>query len=290
MKTRLIILLVILSIKSIILIIKVILQLYFRENSDYQTNILSDKLSDYPIYAKNEFKSNYIKTSILKINEIKITHITNTNSEYFQNSIDMNNSTDFLLNKSISFEISYEDKYFINLFHSGNIKLLLTNIDNENFMKQINNKKYYISKLSNQEKHNNSIIDIGNCSYLLKVENQINDIEELVLAKIETKFEGINIPIIEYEVYNKEGIKLNLDICKDINISYFIPVEINENEIFKYDPQSNFYNNRCNKYTTKNDTDITIYDRKNEFNNKNLSLCERNCTFRKYDTNILIHI
>ena len=257
----------------------------YRENSDYQTNILSDKLSDYPIYVKNEFKSNYIKTSNLKINEIKITHITNTNSEYFQNSIDKNNSTDFLLNKSISFEISYEDKYFINLFHSGNIKLLLTNIDNENFMKQINNKKYYISKLSNQEKHNNSIIDIGNCSYLLKVENQINDIEELVLAKIETKFEGINIPIIEYEVYNKEGIKLNLDICKDINISYFIPIEINENEIFKYDPQSNFYNNRCNKYTTENDTDITIYDRKNEFNNKNLSLCERNCTFRKYDTN-----
>jgi hypothetical protein len=172
----------------------------YRENSDYQTNILSDKLSDYPIYAKNEFKSNYIKTSILKINEIKITHITNTNSEYLRNSIDMNNSTDFLLNKSISFEISYEDKYFINLFHSGKIKLLLTNIDNENFMKQINNKKYYISKLSNQEKHNNSIIDIGNCSDLLKVENQINDIEELVLAKIETKFEGINIPIIEYEV------------------------------------------------------------------------------------------
>ena len=47
----------------------------YRENRDYQTNTLSDKLNDYPIYVKNEFKSNYIKTSILKIYEIKINYI-----------------------------------------------------------------------------------------------------------------------------------------------------------------------------------------------------------------------
>ena len=113
----------------------------------------------------------------------------------------------------------------------------------------------------------------------------INDTEELVIIKIENKIEGINIPIIQYEIYSKNGTKLNLDICKNNNITYFIPVEINENEIYKYDPESNFYNNRCNKYKTENNTDITLYDRKNEFNDKNLSLCEVNCTYRGYNPN-----
>ena len=76
-----------------------------------------------------------------------------------------------------------------------------------------------------------------------------------------------------------------MDVCKDNNITYFIPVSINENKLFKYDPESNFYNNRCEKFTTENDTDMTIYDRKSECNNKNLSLCEFNCTYKGYNSN-----
>ena len=30
---------------------------------------------------------------------------------------------------------------------------------------------------------------------------------------------------------------------------------------------------------------MTLFDRKNEYNNKNLSLCEYNCTFKNYDFN-----
>ena len=76
-----------------------------------------------------------------------------------------------------------------------------------------------------------------------------------------------------------------MDFCKNDTIKYFIPVSINENESFKYDPKSNFYNNRCDKYTTENDTDMTLYDRKNEYNINNLSLCEFNCTFKGYNKN-----
>ena len=39
----------------------------------------------------------------------------------------------------------------------------------------------------------------------------------------------------------------------------------------------------CSPYTTENGTDITISDRQNEFFNKNLFLCENNCTFKEYD-------
>ena len=190
--------------------------------------------------------------------------------------------------ESLVSEEIYPKKTLDNLIESlfGNdLESLLLNIDNINYMKGVDNRKYFISTLSNQIDNNSSFIDLGNCSNKLKSQNVINDTEELVIIKIENKIEGINIPIIQYEIYSKNGTQLNLDICKNNNITYFIPVEINENEIYKYDPESNFYNNRCNKYKTENNTDITLYDRKNEFNDKNLSLCELNCTFRGYNPN-----
>ena len=127
----------------------------------------------------------------------------------------------------------------------GDISSLLLNNELESFYEEIDNKKYQISTLSNQSKQNLSFIDLGYCETLLKSENNINITEELIIFKIENKFEGIKIPIIEYDIYSKDGKKLNLDICKNDTIKYFIPVSINENESFKYDPESNFYNNRC---------------------------------------------
>ena len=41
----------------------------------------------------------------------------------------------------------------------------------------------------------------------------------------------------------------------------------------------------ANNYTTENDTDMTLFDRKNEYNVNNLSLCEFNCTFKGYNKN-----
>ena len=190
--------------------------------------------------------------------------------------------------ESLVSEEIYPKKTLDNLIESlfgSDLESLLLNIDNIKYMKRVDNRKYLISTLSNQIDNNSSFIDLGNCSNKLKSQNVIKDTEELVILIIENKIKGINIPIIQYEIYSKNGTKLNLDICKNNNITYFIPVEINENEIYKYDPESNFYNNRCNKYKTENNTDITLYDRKNEFNDKNLSLCEVNCTFRGYNPN-----
>ena len=77
---------------------------------------------------------------------------------------------------------------------------------------------------------------------------------------------------------------LNLSICNNMTIQYDIPLSINENEISKYDPSSDFYNDQCNKYSTNENIDMTLYDRKNEFNNNNLSLCESNCIFKGYNS------
>ena len=50
---------------------------------------------------------------------------------------------------------------------------------------------------------------------------------------------------------------------------------------------SYYYNDECSKYTSDNGTDMTIYDRKNDFNENHLSLCESNCTYKGYNSSSL---
>ena len=73
-----------------------------------------------------------------------------------------------------------------------------------------------------------------------------------------------------------------MNYCKDIPIQLNIPVKIDEGKLFKYDPNSEYYNDDCNSYTTDNGTDILISDRKKEFGNNNMSLCEINCNYDGY--------
>ena len=242
-------------------------------------NITNENISDI-IYDSNIMKETNIQISemnieIRKSNSIEIIKSIPDSMKNIYTHLDMSSK----INNSVLLDDINITKIILN----GDITSLLANINDENFFKIEDNKKYQISTLSNQYRQNSSIIDLGYCEELLKSKYNIIGKEELIIFKIENNFEGFNIPIIEYEIYLRNGTKISLDICKDKTVSYFIPVSINESEIFKYDPESNFYNNRCDKYTTENYTDITLYDRKNEYNNKNLSLCEFNCTFKGYN-------
>ena len=136
----------------------------------------------------------------------------------------------------------------------------------------------------NKEYLNISVIDLKECENKLKRKYNIDTNESLIIFKIDDFINEIKIPIVEYEIYHpvtKEV--LDLKICKDSPIDISYPVSINEDEIFKYDPNSNYYNDKCFPYTTENGTDITLNDRKHEYNDKNLSLCENNCAFIEYD-------
>ena len=62
-----------------------------------------------------------------------------------------------------------------------------------------------------------------------------------------------------------------------------IPVSVDERDLDKHNPSSNYYNDKCFPYTTKNGTDITLYDRKNEYNKNNMSLCLIGCQFQGYN-------
>ena len=104
---------------------------------------------------------------------------------------------------------------------------------------------HQITTLDNQiGQHNLSNINFGECEKILREKYINNSDEELIIYKIENKVGSFNIPIIEYVLFNKNGsIKLNLSLCDNIKVEYNIPVSINENEIYKNDPLSDFYNN-----------------------------------------------
>ena len=136
--------------------------------------------------------------------------------------------------------------------------------------------QFLSDKIFDSDNNISSIINLSECQQILREKYHFNDEENLILFMIEYFLEGFNIPIIEYEIFSPNGtIKLDLEYCKDLSISLYIPVDIDENNLYLYDPKSNFYNDRCYPHTTESGTDMTIYDRKNEFNyikNKNTTL------------------
>ena len=133
--------------------------------------------------------------------------------------------------------------------------------------------------------YNLSSINIGECEKQLRKNNNLDN-NTLLMLKLDIFEKGLLIPIIEYEVYNsktKEQIELNA--CKNIKINLSIPVTIDENNIFQYNSSHEYYNDICYPYS-KNNADIILKDRRDEYINNNLSLCEKDCEYNNYDYNI----
>ena len=147
---------------------------------------------------------------------------------------------------------------------------------------------YQITSSFNQNDNNtyskNSTINLGECENILKRANNINNNEALIIFKMEYYIDDFLIPITEYEIFNPETKeKLELNVCNNIKINIKIPVEIDENILYKYEPNSKYYKDKCFLNEDCGDENILI-KRKNEFNDNHLSLCEKNCEYIKYDT------
>ena len=70
--------------------------------------------------------------------------------------------------------------------------------------------------------------------------------------------------------------------CKDVKINLNIPLKIEEN-IDKLNSSSGYYNDICYTTTSENGTDISLSDRKKNFVNNNLNVCEEDCDFVEYN-------
>ena len=236
-------------------------------NICFQNNITIDLENKKCVYYQinNSYDENHIKES--------------NATEYFNNTIKINNNKTFDKDNMI-LEIREE-------MLNGKKELLLNNITNEDLIVIMENIIYTITTPENQRKNKNknvSTIDLGECENRLKDHYNISDNETLYILKIDYFEKGLLIPLVEYEVYYKNKI-LDLNYCKDIKININLPVLINEDEEFKYNSLSDYYNDICFTYTTEKGTDINLLDRKKEFEDKNLSLCESNCEYNGYDNN-----
>ena len=188
-------------------------------------------------------------------------------------------------------EIKLEEEKNINNYRELIIKSdIIENITKtkNDLIRKENNITYLITTSENQKnnKNNNiSTINLGTCEKILRDKYQINEALPLIIFKIDYFPPDTLIPIIGYEIYHPiTKSKLDLTFCKDILVKLNIPVSIDEKNLFKYEPNSNFYTDNCFPYSTENGTDIILNDRKQEFIDNNLSLCENNCEYIGYNT------
>ena len=147
--------------------------------------------------------------------------------------------------------------------------------------------KYQITSSFNQNNKNYeniSVINLTQCESKLKQIYDINPNDTLIIFKYDYKIEGLLIPIVGYEVFHpitKEI--LNLSLCNEEPIDLILPINIDENKLYKHDPNTDYYKDKCNSFPNEKGVDMTLYERKKEYNDKNLSLCPNNCDFTGYD-------
>ena len=155
-----------------------------------------------------------------------------------------------------------------------------------------NNKdKIYTITTTFNQKHNNYInsttIDLAACEDKLKELYNISNNSSLYMLKIDSFFKGYKIPKVDYEVYypviENNMTLLDLSICKNDNIYISIPKNISSSDLDKYNASNEYYNDLCNTVKTEEGTDISLNDRKNEFIENNMTLCEENCELIDYN-------
>ena len=178
------------------------------------------------------------------------------------------------------------------ILHSDLYDLVLMAIeDKKNFVIKEENVIYQIYALNNKNirEQNLTYIDFENCASILRETNKLTQRDDIIVFKIEYTSPDFKIPIIEYVLFGVYGTKkLNLLSCNNIKFNYYIPKEINNYEDYKYDPNNNYYKDKCLTSSLDNMVDLTVKDRIEIFNDNNMSLCESICTYKGYEYNNII--
>jgi len=159
---------------------------------------------------------------------------------------------------------------------------------------QLSNSENEKSYLNGTKKYNNlSIIDLGECETKLKSANNIPEEESLIIFKIENYYQNTTIKNIQYEIYDpitRNKIE-DLSPCQDETIDIYVPTNLDNNTLTMYEEMKNqgydifnandsFYNDICTKYSTENNTDLTLNDRKDLFYNQSQIFCQENCAYQ----------
>ena len=209
----------------------------------------------------------------------------NNESENSENECNIYNF--FEKNCVIDFKSDEEKKLFMTEFiamiHNNTLPEILEYIDGNNKQKNIigENTIYNIFKLNKQEINENF-------TYI-----SFQDSNSLFVFKIENKVPPCKIPFVDYILFTRDAsddFENNLYYYNNYyklftqKLYYYIPVNINVDELYLYNKSDNYYKEECKVFKSKNGTDIPLYSRKKFFNTRFLSPCENNCQFEGYIT------
>ena len=223
----------------------------------------------------------------IAFDEMCYNSLPNNNSNFFKNgNIFIKNLTNFddFLNNIILSTYSPEIGNNLIIQRPDEIVYQITNSINELDLLRDKSKNTY----------NISIIDLGQCEFLLKKENNINENDSLIFIKSEIKTNKVsekNVKYDAYNPYNKE--KLNLSICEEIPVNIYFPMELSKGTRQIYEQMKNsgydmfnindpFYQDICTPFDSENGTDILLSDRIDYIYNNDDTQCQSNCQNSQY--------
>jgi len=239
-------------------------------------------------FNKSESINNNIYVNCYKIYILDDTFLSIIDSSIIEDTENLKNASNIIIKEEIGIQNRTEliNNMINNLFY----KLNISDIDNGNDEKtEEKNISIIMTSTKNQKNNENEnmiTMNLGKCEDILKNEYNISKNDPLYILQIISEVEGMKIPKIEYDVYYpfyyNNLTKLDLSLCKEVKIQISIPVKIKDS-IDKYNPKSGYYNDICYKTTSESGTDISLKDRRNEFFEFNMTLCEENCDLINYN-------
>ena len=188
-------------------------------------------------------------------------------------------------------EVQFYDSILNNIEKIFTHNYDMSKLDNgEDESTQIDKITITLTTTENQKANINknlTIIDLGECETLLR-ENYNAYNKTLYIKKLDIIQFGMKIPKIEYDVYcflnNTNLEKLNISICEKSMITILIPIMISKLENIDYlNISSKYYNDICYITAPYSRTDMILKDRRNEFIEKNRTICQYNCIFSEYN-------
>ena len=172
-------------------------------------------------------------------------------------------------------------------------KKILNNLINYNYIDNGNyfyikyrNVRYIYSKSNNDNISELPSVKLDDCLAKLQEEDS-----KLYILYIQVTESGMRVSNIQYEIYSLLNTpspipnirKLDLDICKEMKVEVEVDVDIPKGDMNLYNSSSGFYNDICYTYKSDRGTDVTLKDRRDDYVNNNLAICDNGCELTAYD-------
>ena len=167
-----------------------------------------------------------------------------------------------------------------------------------------------IMKGHNENQTNISIIDISHCEAIIKKKYGLSDEEELLILKGDIIENLTDVYIgnkVEYQIFSVSlGCFIPLSDCEEdgsSTVSVTNPFNtqnlitqfqskidaVVSNGYDVFDSNSPFYNDICSPFTNENGNDVLLDERRADYFNENINLCESGCTFISYNLSLKMY-